>query len=498
MTNKSKLIFATVVVVALATGLLFANHRAAQNAAVLNAVITDHSFHAVNAISKMQFGTARIVSSINELLVLSASRNGPPVKGAFGEKHEHAFIDQGNKIFNDSFSVFKENHKWLNPVNIDAYAASIAEIEQLYVALQATASKIMVLATQPFDPLSIAEIKETFEGNEQDLLKAIKMVQDLAQDDNNTLIVAETSVTEHMETLTIVLWSIFILVVITYSLFVLNVLSNEEKAHHRAALAVKEKDQEMQRRIELERVISHSNKLESLGTLASGMAHELNNQLLPVMTMAELVLDRMEKSNPEHRKMELVLASASNAKKTVSKILEFSRISGEMIGACEVAEVCRATKDVLEATCAANIRLTMDVDKHIGIVNIAKDDLQGVILNLCSNAFDSLGALAGDVAFEGSVIELDGTTDLSRLPVGTYAKISVRDTGSGMNANVRDRIFDPFFTTKPVGCGVGIGLSIVYRMIKQAGGEIQVESEQGQGSTFTVYLPLLKTYNNRT
>lgn len=248
---------------------------------------------------------------------------------------------------------------------------------------------------------------------------------------------------------------------------------------------------EATRRRELEKRQAHWHKLESLGTLASGMAHEINNQLLPVTTVAEIVRDQMADSDPNRQKMDLIIASAANARNTVSKITAFSRMPEGHSGTCEVTKACRAAEDVLRATCPPNARLAFHVEEGIGTVNMAEDDLQGAVVNLFSNAVDALDVESGDVSVMVCATKLGGERDPCGLPAGNYAKVTVRDTGVGIAPDVVDRIFDPFFTTKVVGKGVGLGLAIVQNEVRRAGGDIRIESGQGQGTTIAIYLPIV-------
>lgn len=264
-------------------------------------------------------------------------------------------------------------------------------------------------------------------------------------------------------------------------------------AYRRSQEAVRETTH----RMELERALAHSRKLESLGTLASGLAHELNNQLLPVTTLAELMRDRMHESDPDRRKMELIVNGAGNARKTVSKITIFSRIPEDTSVVCEVLEVCRTTEEVLRATCPTSAQLNFKIEGRIGTVDIGEGDLQAIIVNLFSNALDALADKPGDISVTVSAVGLNAMSATRQLPAGNYAKIAVRDTGIGMKPDVCERIFDPFFTTKVVGQGVGLGLAVASQEIRRAGGDILVESEPGQGSEFTIYLPLIDDGGSR-
>lgn len=244
-------------------------------------------------------------------------------------------------------------------------------------------------------------------------------------------------------------------------------------------------------RLELERKLAHSHKLDSLGTLAGGLAHEINNQLLPVTTMAEMVREHMSETDPDRRKMDLIIAGASNARDTVSKITVFSRLPDNNARICDVSSVCHGAEDVLRISSPANARLSFQVEDGVGTIDMVESDLQGIIVNLFSNAVDALSGKPGDVSLSVRSIELGEKNDNPGLADGWYAKITVRDTGIGMGPDIKARMFDPFFTTKVVGQGVGLGLSVVHREVQSRGGEIYVDSVQGQGTTFNIYLPIM-------
>ena len=241
-------------------------------------------------------------------------------------------------------------------------------------------------------------------------------------------------------------------------------------------------------RLQTEKLLAHSRKLESLGTLAGGVAHELNNQLLPIMTMADLLRTKMDAHHPDYRKVDLIFNGATNAKNTVSKILDFSRISDDNSSQCDAFKVVQEAQDVLAASCPRTISLHFDFDDRSGVINMAHDDLMGAIVNVVSNSFDALDGKLGDITVTATIAEIDGLN---------YVKINVTDTGMGIDADIQDRVFDPFFTTKEAGKGVGLGLSIVNTTLSQAGGRVLIDSKQGHGASVSLLIPLSENIQPR-
>lgn len=248
-------------------------------------------------------------------------------------------------------------------------------------------------------------------------------------------------------------------------------------------------EREFRKRLVLEKALAQSHKMESLGTLAGGVAHELNNQLLPVISMSEILRDDADQNSPQRRKLDLILSSASNAKQTVEKILAFSH-GGEMHGtSADVAVICRETRDLLLVTCPPSVNLTMRLDEPLGRVGMPPHDLQSVIINPVVNAFDVLENGPGNVLIDASVVDSGEPPLWPGAQDGPYVRIRVHDTGPGMTPEVKERIFDPFFTLKPVREGVGLGMSIVYGLVKAAAGYVVVDTALGEGSVITVFLP---------
>ncbi len=250
---------------------------------------------------------------------------------------------------------------------------------------------------------------------------------------------------------------------------------------------------EFSKRIKLEKALEQSRRMEAMGTLASGVAHEINNQLVPIITMAELLRDHTDKNNPDHRKLELIFSSASNAKKTVSKILAFSNAGDNQGRTSDAALVCVETEELLKISCPPNVSFSVRLADRLGKVPLAAHDLQSVLVNPVVNAFDALrdrdgdspGAVVVDV-YRSNSNDTNAPNDLTE---GSYICIRVADNGPGVPPENIKRVFDPFFTTKPVGSGVGLGMSVVYGLVKGVHGNVVLESKIDQGTICSIFLP---------
>jgi|GEM_PF-1367788 len=243
----------------------------------------------------------------------------------------------------------------------------------------------------------------------------------------------------------------------------------------------------------LEQSLSHSRKLESLGTLAGGVAHEINNQLTPVLSMSEMLLAHLDEADPTRRKLELIQRGASRARETVLRIKEFSRSGERAQGNCNVATTIEYTRELVTHFTPSSIQIEYQLQNIYGESPISCVDLEAVIINLFSNAIDAIGQdRTGKIVLQAETRKLlVGPNKL--LPEGLYACISISDTGCGIPEELHKRVFEPFFTTKDVGKGMGLGLSIIHSTLQRAGGDIQLRSAPDSGASFTIYLPLLSS-----
>jgi|HubBroStandDraft_1064217.scaffolds.fasta_scaffold00390_2 PAS domain S-box-containing protein len=228
-----------------------------------------------------------------------------------------------------------------------------------------------------------------------------------------------------------------------------------------------------------ERQLHHSQRLEALGTLAGGVAHEINNALVPVIALTKIVARRLPDDSRERRSLGMVLAGAERSRDLVKQILAFSRKGEEREReSVDLGQLLRRTLAMMRATLPASIRIQ---DAIAPTPSLAADpgQLEQMLVNLMNNAAQAIGETMGTI---GVLLE--------PLSDGTNLRLSVSDTGCGMDETTRARIFEPFFTTKEVGKGTGLGLAVVHGIVKSHGGRIEVESTPGRGARFDVILPL--------
>ncbi|MBT8763432.1 hypothetical protein KFV02_05750 [Desulfohalobiaceae bacterium Ax17] len=221
-------------------------------------------------------------------------------------------------------------------------------------------------------------------------------------------------------------------------------------------------------------------KLAAVGTLTSGIAHELNNPLNNISLIVESLLEEFDELNKEEciEMLNEVLGEVDRASSVVKNLLEFSRRKKsqafELIDLADIIDV--TIRLVQNQLTLSNIKLKKHIPENIPKINGNSDSLKQVFVNLFLNAIQAMP--------EGGSLTVVVSPDAKG-----FVSVQVADTGVGIPQDVMERIFDPFYTTKPVGIGTGLGLSIVYGIVKKHGGYIEVQSEQGKGTTFTVFLP---------
>ena len=233
-----------------------------------------------------------------------------------------------------------------------------------------------------------------------------------------------------------------------------------------------------------------SQKLESLGLLAGGVAHDFNNLLTVINGYSDLCLMRLHESDPIRPQLEAVRSAGEEAAGVVKQLLTFSRKQVMQPKLIDCAELVRDHLDILRRLVREDIEFDVRLAPSKMRVRGDAVQLRQVVVNLILNARDAMPR-GGRLVLETGEAELpDGGARVGlNLPPGSYVTVSVRDTGLGMSEETRQRIFEPFFTTKPQGSGTGLGLSMVYGVVRQCGGGIRVSSVPGEGSTFTTYLP---------
>jgi len=240
----------------------------------------------------------------------------------------------------------------------------------------------------------------------------------------------------------------------------------------------------------LEIQLQQAQKMEAIGALAGGIAHDFNNILSAIIGYTELA---MLNEGAEHCTSELneSLKAANRAKDLVKQILAFSRQTDEERMPVRVALVAKEAVKFLRATIPSTIEIKTRIDEMSGAVFANSVELHQIVMNLCTNAQHAIGERTGllEVAVQNTEIDHSQINDLIDLEIGSYVRISVKDTGYGMTPDVIKKIFDPYFTTKEKGVGTGLGLAVVHGIVKKYEGAIKVESELGKGTTFHIYLP---------
>ncbi len=244
-------------------------------------------------------------------------------------------------------------------------------------------------------------------------------------------------------------------------------------------------------RAKLESQLRQAQKMEAIGTLAGGIAHDFNNILTPIMGYCQLALAETSKSSGVHRMIQQVLQSSFRAKSLVKQILAFSRKGEQERKPVQVNFIIKETLNFLRSSLPSTIDIRREIDPEAAFGSVMADPTQihQIMMNLCANAAHAIGEKGGTLKVALSLTELHDEGELSEIASGPYLKLSVTDTGCGMDDTVMQRIFEPYFTTKGASEGTGLGLAVVYGIVRNLGGTISVSSTPGRGTAFTILLP---------
>jgi two-component system, cell cycle sensor histidine kinase and response regulator CckA len=261
-------------------------------------------------------------------------------------------------------------------------------------------------------------------------------------------------------------------------------------------LAERERLKSLAERERLERQLQQSQRLESLGQLAGGVAHDFNNLLAVITNYAAFIGDEVAKDAADvdlwaaRNDIAQIQRAAERAAALTHQLLAFARRDVVQPRALNLNEVIDNIQQLLVRTLGEHVELSTSLADGLCTVTADPGQIEQILVNLAVNARDAMPA-GGTLAVITSNADIDAVHTASRvgLRTGRYACMKVSDTGIGMTAEVVDRAFEPFFTTKPKGEGTGLGLATVYGIIAQAGGYVQVYSEPGIGTTFTILLP---------
>lgn len=250
---------------------------------------------------------------------------------------------------------------------------------------------------------------------------------------------------------------------------------------HRLA---EQQEQETQKRLE------HGQRMQALGVLAGGIAHDLNNTLVPVLGLSDLAVKNLPANSEVRTTLEIVRDAGLRARELVRQVLTFARGDEGDPRPLDLGKYFNGAMRLLRASVPSTIKLQSHIDDHVPTVRADSAQLHQVIMNLVANASQAIGTDYGTIT-----IEVSNAPDIRLRPTDTTtvkcARISVSDTGSGMDTETKARAFEPFFTTRPLGQGTGLGLSVVHGIIERHNGRIEITSALGEGTRFDIYLPAL-------
>ncbi|HET9448914.1 MAG TPA: MHYT domain-containing protein, partial [Steroidobacteraceae bacterium] len=256
----------------------------------------------------------------------------------------------------------------------------------------------------------------------------------------------------------------------------------EEHARERVATALAEK-------LEAEAALMRAQRLDALGRLTGGVAHDFNNLLTVVIGALDVILRNPEDAARRKRLGEAALIAARRGQRLTAQLLAFARQQPLQLELRELNSLIRQAEPLLRRAMNEKVRLIVRLSNDSAVARIDPAQFEATLLNLIVNAVDASSSAGGEIVVETNLCTLSAG-EVAALAPGPYFRMSVADGGQGMSPDVIKHIFEPFFTTKPPGKGTGLGLSQVYGFVKQSGGEIQVDSAEGAGTRFSIYLPV--------
>lgn len=253
---------------------------------------------------------------------------------------------------------------------------------------------------------------------------------------------------------------------------------------------------EIAERAQAEEALRHAQKMDAIGQLTGGIAHDFNNMLTGVLGALDLIRRRVAAGRVSEidRYIEAAMSSANRAASLTHRLLAFARRQSLNTRAVDINHMVVSMEELLRRTIGESIELEIDLNSSLRLTHTDEHQLENALLNLVINARDAMPD-GGRLLIQTEVVHVAVLHDA--LTPGDYVRLSVQDTGTGMSSDVIARAFDPFFTTKPIGQGTGLGLSMVYGFINQTGGQVQIDSVEGQGTRIDLYLPCDLESNER-
>ncbi len=245
-------------------------------------------------------------------------------------------------------------------------------------------------------------------------------------------------------------------------------------------------------RKKLQNQLIQAQKMQSIGTLAGGIAHDFNNILYPIIGFAEMLKEDLPLDSPEYESAQEIYNAGRRGGELVKQILAFSRQTEHKLSPVRFQKILTEVYKLTRSSIPSDIEIHLDIQKDCGLVMAESTQMHQVAMNLITNAYHAVEKASGKISIQLKEIILDND-DIKDSPLqsGQYVMLSVSDNGVGIPREITNNIFEPYFTTKEKGKGTGLGLAVVHGIVKEHKGDIKVYSEEGKGTTFNVYLPLM-------